>query len=235
MPLRIEPVRDRKLHRLVKSAIRRAVRNGEAIFRLGDPGGQVFVVRRGHVRLQLAGTDGVDRTVAVAGPSELFGEEGMIHGALRPFNALAGAPGSVLPLEGATVRGVFSCAPRSTPSRPTLEAKEWELRLLRSAAGDSLGPSARQRLAAVLLDLFERLGEPEGERVRLPHWFTHRELADLAGAHRSTVTTCLNDWIWRGVVATRGRMLLAARSGLATLREEGLGHAVSIDPTLRQD
>ena len=234
MPLRIEPVRDRKLHRLVKSAIPRAVRKGEAIFRLGDPGGQVFVVRRGHVRLQLAGTDGVDRTVAVAGPSELFGEEGMIPGVLRgPLTPSPAHPGACCRWRGPRCGG--SCAAHSTPSRPTLEAKEWELQLLRSAATGSLGPSARQRLAAVLLDLFERLGEPEGERVRLPHWFTHRELADLAGAHRSTVTTCLNDWIWRGVVATRGRMLQAARSGLATLREEGLGHAVSIDPTLRQD
>ena len=160
MPLRIEPVRDRKLHRLVKSAIPRAVRKGEAIFRLGDPGGQVFVVRRGHARLQLAGTDGVDRTVAVAGPSELFGEEGMIPGALRPFNALAGAPGSVLPLEGAAVRGVLRTSQHTLTTY--LEAKEWELRLLRSAAAGSPGPSARQRLAAVLLDLFERLGGAGG-------------------------------------------------------------------------
>jgi DNA-binding transcriptional MocR family regulator len=85
----------------------------------------------------------------------------------------------------------------------------------------------------VILDLVERLGEPEGEGFRLPHWFTHQELADLAGAHRSTVTTALNDWIWRGVLDTRRRAtgttskrprsLVVPRSGLATLRAEARG------------
>ena len=159
MPLRLEPVRDRKLYRLAKSVRTQPTRKGEVIFRCGDPGGQVFLVREGHVCLRL-GADRGALTAAVAGPSELFGEEGMIPGALRPFNALAGAPGSVLPLEGAAVRGVLRTSQHTLTTY--LEAKEWELRLLRSAAAGSPGPSARQRLAAVLLDLFERLGGAGG-------------------------------------------------------------------------
>ena len=60
--------------------------------------------------------------------------------------------------------------------------------------GGMAGPS----LAAARIgpeEVVDRLGEPDGKGMRLPHWFTHRELADLAVAHRSTVTTCLNDWI----------------------------------------
>jgi CRP/FNR family cyclic AMP-dependent transcriptional regulator len=233
MPLRLEPVRDRRLQRLVKAATAVATRKGDVIFRCAEPAGHVFLVGEGHVCLQLGDGSADARTVAVAGPWELFGEEGMVPGSLRPYTAVAGERGSVIPLEGPDVRAVLRSSQHTLTTY--LEVKERELQLLRSAAGGSPGPTARQRLAVVIVDLIERLGEPEGDGTRLPHWFTHRELADLSGAHRSTVTTCLNDWIWRGVLDTRGRSFTVSRAGLDTLRGEGLGTPLAIDPTPRQD
>src|SRR5690606_1939768 len=145
----------------------------------------------------------------------------MVPGALRPYTALAGARGSVLGLEGAAVRAVLRSSQHTLTAY--LEIKERELERLRRAASGSPGPTARERLAAALLDLLDRLGEPDGDARRLPHWFTHRELADLAGAHRSTVTTCLNDWIWRGVLDARGHALRVTPVGEATLRGEAAG------------
>ena len=231
MPLRLEPVRDRKLYRLAKSVRTQPTRKGEVIFRCGDPGGQVFLVREGHVCLRL-GADRGALTAAVAGPSELFGEEGMMPGALRPYTAVAGERGGVVPLDGPAVRAILRSSQHTLTTY--IEVKERELGLLRAAAAGSPGLSARQRLAAVVLDLVERLGEADGDRTRLPHWFTHRELADLAGAHRSTVTTCLNDWIWRGFLDTRGRSLVLNPTGFLALRELATA-ASSIDRISRQD
>ena len=225
MPLRIEPVRDRKLYRLVKSAPERATRKGEPIFAQGESAAVVYLVADGHVCLKLGGSSEAARTVAVAGPFELFGEEGMVPGSLRPYSAIAGERGTVIALDGPTVRGVLRSSQHTLTAY--LEVKERDLDVLRRAATGSPGASARERLAGVILDLVERLGEPDGDLVRLPHWFTHKELADLAGAHRSTVTTSLNDWIWRGVLATKGRSLLVSRSGIAALRAEGDGHAAN--------
>jgi CRP/FNR family cyclic AMP-dependent transcriptional regulator len=221
MPLRIEPVRDRKLYRLIKSAPERSTRKGEVVFAQGESAGSVFLVETGHVCLKLGRTSESARTVAVAGPYELFGEEGMVPGSPRPYSAVAGERGTVIPLDGPTVRAILRSSQHTLTAY--LEVKERDLEVLRRAATGSPGPSARERLAGVIVDLVARLGEPDGERIRLPHWFTHKELADLAGAHRSTVTTSLNDWIWRGVLATRGRSLMVTRTGLATLRAEGEG------------
>jgi hypothetical protein len=44
-------------------------------------------------------------------------------------------------------------------------------------------------------------------------------LADLAGAHRSTVTTILNDWIYDGILKTDGKAIVVMRP--ATLRKKG--------------
>ena len=233
MPLRVEPVRDRKLYRLIKGTPERSVRKGDVLFRRGDHGSDVLLVRKGHVSLRLKGSTGSDRTVAVAGPSELFGEEGMVPGALRPYTAVAGERGTILPLDGPAVRAILRTSQHTLTTY--IEVKERDLHLVRSAVAGSPGPTARERLAGVILDLAERLGQPLGHDVHIPHWFTHRELADLAGAHRSTVTTALNDWIWRGVLATRGRSLVVARGGVGTLRGQAGVHARSVDQNPRQD
>ena len=66
-------------------------------------------------------------------------------------------------------------------------------------------------LAEVILDLGDRGGERVGRGVVLPVRLTHQVLADLAGAHRATVTTLLNDWIYDGILRTDagGRIVLA--------------------------
>jgi CRP-like cAMP-binding protein len=81
------------------------------------------------------------------------------------------------------------------------------------------GASSRARIADVLLDLGRRLGEEEGRRIRIPHWFTHQELADLANVHRSTVTTTLNEWLYEGVLKEGQKALIIAKLG--ALRRAG--------------
>ena len=114
MPLRLEPVRDRKLYRLVKAARERSTSRGEVLFRRGDPGGEVYVVRAGHVCVRLGGAGSDERTVVVAGPSELFGEEGMVPRArCGRTRLLRENARSCRPSRG--LRSAPSCAPRSTP------------------------------------------------------------------------------------------------------------------------
>ena len=55
-------------------------------------------------------------------------------------------------------------------------------------------------LAEVLLEMGSRAGEPAGRGIRLSERLTHQVLADLAGAHRATVTTLLNDWLYDGIL-----------------------------------
>lgn len=219
MPLRIEPVRDRKLYRLVKAADELRMPRGDILYRRGEEAPSVWLVRHGHVRLVLDGR-GDERTVAVAGPWELFGEEAMVPGSGRPYTAVAGERCVVSSLAGPDVRNVLRTSQHTLTTY--LEVKERELQLLRDANGGPR-PTTRQRLAAVLLDLADRLAAEE-EGIHVPHWFTHRELGDLAGAHRSTVTTTLNDWIYEGI-------LEEAPTGFCIRRPDGLRREAGLPPT----
>ncbi|HSG48813.1 MAG TPA: Crp/Fnr family transcriptional regulator [Longimicrobiales bacterium] len=218
MPFRLEPARDRTLNRLVKQAALVDLTKGQTLFRPGDAATEVWLVREGFVRLVLPGMEkgSADRTVAVALPWEIFGDEALTEGHRR-YGAVAGNRCRVQPMpKGGVLRGLKT-AKKSLDAY--LEGVERELHRLRHAQGGSRGPSAAQRVAEVLLDLAERCGEREGRAVTLSQRLTHQVVADLAGAHRATVTTLLNDWLYDGVLATDDdhRLVLAQPSRLWAL------------------
>ena len=215
MPFRIEPSRDRTLHRLVRHAEARPLSKGQTLYRPGDGATEVWLVREGFIRLVLPGMEKGEgyRTVAVALPWELLGDEALTQGHRR-YGAVAGSRAQVLPLPKAGVLRGLKTAKMSLDAY--LEGVERELHRLRHAQGGSSGPSAAQRLAEVLLDLGRRCGDQVGRGVRLSERFTHQVLADLAGAHRATVTTLVNDWLYDGILASDkgGRLVIARPSGL---------------------
>jgi CRP/FNR family cyclic AMP-dependent transcriptional regulator len=201
LPFRLIPPRDRKLFRLVKKAEPVRLVKGRPLYRAGDPAKDVYLVRSGFMRLVLPAMEQgrPERTVGVALPWELFGDEAFTEGQRR-YGAIAGSTCTVLPLPKTGVLHGLKTARKSLDAY--LEGVERELHRLRHAQGGSSGPTAAQRLAEVLLDMGDRCGEPDGRRIELSERLTHQVLADLAGAHRATVTTLLNDWLYDGVLST---------------------------------
>lgn len=221
MPLLVEARRDRKLNRLVKAAEVRRLGRLERLFRAGDPAGDVFLVRSGFLRLVEPATGTCpERTVGVAGPWEILGEEAMAEGRVRRYDCVAGEKTTYQALDGAAVFHVIKTTRRTFAA--LLDGLARDLERARHLTAGSAGPSARARLAHVLVDLGRRWGREEGDGVLIPHHVTHQVLADLGGVHRSTVTTTLNDWIYEGILAQAGRGILLTRPDrLASLAGSG--------------
>jgi CRP/FNR family transcriptional regulator, cyclic AMP receptor protein len=210
MPFRLLPPRDRKLFRLVKKAETVRLVKGRSLYAAGDPAKDVFLVRTGFLRLVLPGMEAgrPERTVAVALPWEMFGDEAFTEGHRR-YGAVAGSTCVVNPLPTAAVLTGLKTAKSSLDAY--LEGQEQELHRLRHAQGGSRGPNTAQRLAEVLIDMGARCGEPAGRGIHLSEKLTHQVLADLAGAHRATVTTLLNDWLYDGILGVTADNRMALR------------------------
>lgn len=239
MPFRLVPPRDRKLFSLVKKAETVSLVKGRSLYAAGDPAKDVFLVLTGFMRLVLSGMEPgrPERTVTIALPWEMFGDEAFTEGHRR-YGAIAGSTCTVRPLPKAAVLAGLKTAKSSLDAY--LEGQEQELHRLRHAQGGSRGPSASQRLAEVLIDLGARCGEVSGRGIDLSEKLTHQVLADLAGAHRATVTTLLNDWLYDGALGMLpGNRLAIKRPGdlwvLAgyhppTEREEAKASALTESP-----
>ncbi len=165
----------------------------------GDPGDSLVLVRTGHLLLTQGHETPQERVVALAGPWELTGEEGLLPGTSRRTGARAGEATQVVILDGGGVGRALQTASKTFGAY--LLAKEEELALARSLAGPRRAGNASGNLAALLLHLAHRLGKTAERRgTKIPIRLTHKVLADLSGCHRSTVTTLLNSWIYDGVL-----------------------------------
>lgn len=220
MPLKIVPQRDRKLNGLLKDGEELVVSRGQIVYECGAPASKLFLVRRGHVRLTLP-VNGRDRerTAAVAGPWELFGEESLVEESRRPYSARAGEKAHLLAVEGCEAFRSLRSTRRTLPL--LLQAASVDLLRARWPAPGGAGPTTSERLADLLLEFGERFGQEENGGIRIPHWFTHEELADLVGAHRSTVTTLLNDWIYDDLLHEGSNEIVISRPD--TLKDRSSG------------
>jgi CRP-like cAMP-binding protein len=146
----------------------------------------------------------------------LVGIEAVTLDIPRRYTAIAGSACTVIPLNGAAVFKALRASPKTLSQFLCSNDNDLaEARLISLSSGFS----SKARIADVLLDLAYRFGVDDGRRIRLDHWFTHQELADLAGAHRSTVTTAINDWIYDGMLKPQPRGLIINKPG--TLRKAG--------------
>jgi CRP-like cAMP-binding protein len=159
----------------------------------------------------------------------MTGEEGLLPGTARRTGARAGEDSVVIPLEGSGVNRALRTASKTYGA--FIASKEEELALARALSGPRRAGGATRQLGALLLHLSGRLGRVEEKKgVRIPIRLPHRVLADLAGCHRSTVTTILNDWIYAGILTQKdGRFLILDPESLAS-SDPGPATVSSVDP-----
>lgn len=72
---------------------------GETLFKAGEPGDSLFVVRSGEVELYIKDTTGQKIVLTVVGPGEIFGELALLHAASRTATAVALADSDLLELD----------------------------------------------------------------------------------------------------------------------------------------
>jgi CRP-like cAMP-binding protein len=96
---------DAERNRLV-SRYGRKFAAGETLFREGDAAGEAFLLQDGRVRL-LKHIRGVDRSLIVLKPGDLFGESALLDSAARSSTAVALTDGIALALDRDTFRSLL--------------------------------------------------------------------------------------------------------------------------------
>lgn len=171
------------------------------LFREGDAGEAVYILRRGQVKLSSVDLDGHEKTLAMLSPPEFFGEMALLDESIRSATALAVTDVEVLLLFRDDWRRLMERFPQvglnvtNTLSR-RLRGMHDEARILSYK-------DARGRVAYALLRLCRTgIAESVDENSALVH-LTHQELASMAGSSRETVTRALKSLEEEGVIATK--------------------------------
>jgi CRP-like cAMP-binding protein len=177
------------------------------IYRTGEDRDAVYGLVSGHVKLTREDTQGGRVLLEILPPGTVFGEDALFSGGRRERTALAHDMVMVVRLGKADMLRAMGEFPRLNEYFFRLVGE----RLLRAEDRicDLSLDGIAIRLAKVLLDLATRYGTPQenGRRLislRIPH----RELADLVGSTRESVTMHLNDLRRREIVEFSNRRIL---------------------------
>lgn len=167
---------------------RREYPEGAALFLEGDPPGTVYAIVDGAVQVSATGPDGAELRLNVCGAGELLGEVSAIDGLPRSASAVAvGGPVRVLTVPA----GRFNRLLESTPGL-ALQVLRLLASRLRTATDERVlhrRGDAMTAVAAAIVDLAEREGEPVGAIVRVRA--SRRELAAWTGGDREVLSRVL--------------------------------------------
>jgi CRP-like cAMP-binding protein len=186
--MKLSDLDDSRRAQFLGKAKRLVLARNDAVYRDGDKADKVFVVDHGRVKIVRTHISGSETIVGIRTPGDLFGELSAIESdRIRTTSAIAIEASHVHAVAAATMRELlaadigFARAYTAGTARRLTEA-ERELTEL-------AGKSVPGRLVDALGRLASMYGEENGDgTLRIGINLTHRDLADLIGTSRETLT-----------------------------------------------
>ena len=209
--LELDPAKRSALFADAKS---RTIARGDFVYDAGDPADAVYAVESGRVKIVRTNAAGSESIVGIRNPGDIFGElTAMNAGALRSTSAIAIDPGRVQRVDAPA----FFRRLRADADLAKSFARGVSIRL--AGIERELTELAGKSVAGRLVDTIGRLAadhgvaEPDGS-VRIALNLTHKDLADLIGTSRETLTKELSVLADVGLVrvAQRSIVLLAPKA-----------------------
>jgi len=180
------------LETLVSTFRRRTFARNQTLVELGGPGGSVFLIESGRVRVSLPGSEGREVTLAHMGPGDCFGEMSMLDG--EPRSATVTAVDDTVVLEG--TRDDFM---RSLEVSPRIAMSLLIMMSQRLRAANDIIESlsfldVQGRVARFLLDIAAKSGTETPDGISVPLPYTRQEMANIVSTSRETLTRVLKNF-----------------------------------------
>ncbi len=188
----------------------RAFRAGEIIFHHEDPGGCLYLIHSGRVRIFLPNPDGREVTLRLFGPGDVFGELSLLDGGTRTASAQAREDTHAYLLFREDfmrlLRNQFDLV------QHVIHLLVERLRYTTHYTQQLAFMSIPSRVAAALLQLASmETSAPASGHIKI----TQQDLANYVGTTREWVNRTLNDFVTRGwVTVQRGSVTIVNRDAL---------------------
>ena len=200
----------------------RSFKKHAPLINAGDEFQKIYYLKKGYVRLYSISPEGKELTLIVYGPGEFF----PLFIALTPPSPYPYWAEAMSPIELITVPvQSFTSFFKQNPEILFELAVRLLTRLsgaLRSMENLAFG-SAENRLCSVIIVLSQRFGIRQDEFMLVDAPFTHKDLANLAGLTRETVSAIMSELKKKGIIDYKNQRILI--KSLPRLTKESLSQS----------
>jgi CRP-like cAMP-binding protein len=204
---------------LAKRLIVRHFSPGQIIFHHGDPGGLLYIIMKGKVKIAHSTPEGQEALLAILGEDDFFGELALLDDSPRSATAEAIQPTETLTLHRDEFISFISNNPKL--SLHVLKTLARNIRRLNSQLSDVFFLDLPARLARTLLTLAEQHGRVTVDGIIIDLSLTQTDLAEMTGATRVSINKAIGRFRREQWVQTKGRKF-------TILNEEALQHLIQI-------
>lgn len=179
---------------------------GQIIFHHGDPGGLLYIITKGKVKITHSTPDGQEAMLAIFGSGDFFGELALLDDSPRSATIEALEATETITLH----RDDFIRFIRSNPgfSLHVLKTLAQHIRRLNSQISDIFFLDLPARLARQLLHLAEQHGRVTTEGILIDISMTQTDLAEMTGATRVSINKALGRFRRSHWVKVQGRKFI---------------------------
>lgn len=167
------------------------------VFHEGDTGDRLYVIAAGKAKVSRT-LRGRDRAIELLGPNDIFGELAVFGPGLRIYTVTALTPVQAVTLTASALRSCIAAHPEIAEQQFRVLARR--LRHTDDILNDDVITDVPGRIAALLLDLANRFGRPENGTMRVYHELNYKELGQLAGTTRESMSKVLSAFAASGWV-----------------------------------
>jgi CRP-like cAMP-binding protein len=182
-------------------------RKEQIIFNEGETGTALYMIVKGRVKISQSSPDGRERTLALLGPGDVFGELALLDGGPRSADAVVAEDTELLVVPREEFLTFVMEQPQVAMS--LLVVLSQRLRHTNLLVHDAAFFDVRGRLARLLLELARAEGGPDAAGALVCPQLTQSELASMVGVTRESINKWLRHYVRNGTVTRRrGRLVV---------------------------
>ncbi|MCA9935232.1 MAG: Crp/Fnr family transcriptional regulator [Ardenticatenaceae bacterium] len=191
---------------LANRLVLRRFNAGQIIFHHGDPGGLLYIISKGKVKITHSTPEGQEALLAILGAGDFFGELALLDDSPRSATAESLELTETLTLHRDDFLRYISHNPDF--SKHVLQTMAHHIRRLNNQISDIFFLDLPGRLARTLLQLAEQHGKVTEEGILIDLSLTQTDLAEMTGATRVSVNKALGRFRRAKWVKTQGRRFI---------------------------
>jgi CRP-like cAMP-binding protein len=172
----------------------------QAIYFEGDPGGHLYLVALGKVKLIRHASSGREVLLDILGGGEYFGNLSSINHKNYAETAVAQTDGCLLQISAQDFEKVLIRYPDVTMK--VLKAVGQRLEESQEVIKQLSAYTVDQRIAATLVRLAHKLGEQKQKGVLIQLPFSRQDLAAMTGTTVETVSRVMSRFAEQGIIST---------------------------------